>query len=169
MIAPIRYPASICISVDDEVVHGIPGPRRLKAGQLVTLDVAAEVGLGPNEILPYGRNKAKIAPEAVAKRTPKGRLVLVTGINPTPAGEGKSTVTIGVTQAADLLAYRQQCIDQVLSSDLGMSEDYVLRQINRQCSTPRRIAASPVVPVCIRVFVGGATPLARRVPGCKTV
>ena len=63
------------------------------------VDVAAEVGLGPDEILPYGRNKAKIAPEAIAKRKPKGRLVLVTGINPTPAGEGKSTVTIGVTQA----------------------------------------------------------------------
>ncbi len=63
------------------------------------VDVAAEVGLGPDEILPYGRNKAKIAHEAIAKRKPKGRLVLVTGINPTPAGEGKSTVTIGVTQA----------------------------------------------------------------------
>jgi formate--tetrahydrofolate ligase len=62
-------------------------------------DVAAEVGLGPDEILPYGRYKAKIAPEAIAKRTPKGRLVLVTGINPTPAGEGKSTCTIGVSQA----------------------------------------------------------------------
>jgi hypothetical protein len=76
---------------------------------------------------------------------------------------------MGVPQAADLLAYRQQCIDQVLSSDLGMTEEYVLRQINRQCSTPRRIAASHVVPICIRVFVGEATPLARRVPGCKTV
>jgi formate--tetrahydrofolate ligase len=63
------------------------------------VDVAAEVGLGPDEILPYGRTKAKIAPEAVARRKPTGRLVLVTGINPTPAGEGKSTVTIGVTQA----------------------------------------------------------------------
>jgi formate--tetrahydrofolate ligase len=62
-------------------------------------DVAAEIGLGPDEILPYGRHKAKIAPEAIAKRTPKGRLVLVTGINPTPAGEGKSTCTIGVSQA----------------------------------------------------------------------
>ena len=62
-------------------------------------DVAAEVGLGPDEVLLYGRNKAKIAPEAIARRQPKGRLVLVTGINPTPAGEGKSTVTIGVTQA----------------------------------------------------------------------
>ncbi|HEU5304560.1 MAG TPA: formate--tetrahydrofolate ligase [Gemmatimonadales bacterium] len=62
-------------------------------------DVAAEVGLGPDEILPYGRYKAKISAEAIAKRKPRGRLVLVTGINPTPAGEGKSTVTVGVSQA----------------------------------------------------------------------
>jgi formate--tetrahydrofolate ligase len=62
-------------------------------------DVAAEVGLKPDEILPYGRYKAKVSAEAVARRKPKGRLVLVTGINPTPAGEGKSTVTVGVAQA----------------------------------------------------------------------
>ena len=62
-------------------------------------DVAAEVGLGPDDILPYGRYKAKISPEAIARRQPSGRLVLVTGINPTPAGEGKSTVTVGVAQA----------------------------------------------------------------------
>ncbi len=62
-------------------------------------EVAGEVGLGPDEILPYGRYKAKISAEAIAKRKPKGRLVLVTGINPTPAGEGKSTVTVGVSQA----------------------------------------------------------------------
>jgi formate--tetrahydrofolate ligase len=62
-------------------------------------EVAEEVGLTGDEILPYGRYKAKISAEAIAKRTPKGRLVLVTGINPTPAGEGKSTVTVGVTQA----------------------------------------------------------------------
>ena len=37
------YPGSICVSVDDEVVHGIPGLRILEKGQLVTLDVAAEV------------------------------------------------------------------------------------------------------------------------------
>ncbi len=62
-------------------------------------DVAAEAGLGPDEFLPYGRFKAKITAEAVAARHPTGRLVLVTGINPTPAGEGKSTVTVGVAQA----------------------------------------------------------------------
>ena len=62
-------------------------------------DVAAELGLGPDDILPYGRYKAKIGAEAVARARPRGRLVLVTGINPTPAGEGKSTVTVGVAQA----------------------------------------------------------------------
>jgi formate--tetrahydrofolate ligase len=62
-------------------------------------DVAGELGLGPDEILPYGRYKAKISAEAIARRKPTGRLVLVTGINPTPAGEGKSTVTVGVSQA----------------------------------------------------------------------
>ncbi|MEK6596948.1 MAG: formate--tetrahydrofolate ligase, partial [Gemmatimonadota bacterium] len=63
------------------------------------LEVAAEAGLGPDEVLPYGRNKAKVTPEAIGSRSPTGRLVLVTGISPTPAGEGKSTVTVGVGQA----------------------------------------------------------------------
>ncbi|MEK7381139.1 MAG: formate--tetrahydrofolate ligase, partial [Gemmatimonadota bacterium] len=63
------------------------------------LEVAAEAGLGPDEVLPYGRNKAKVTPEAISRRSPTGRLVLVTGISPTPAGEGKSTVTVGVSQA----------------------------------------------------------------------
>jgi formate--tetrahydrofolate ligase len=66
-------------------------------------DVADEVGLGPDDILPYGRYKAKISAEAIRARTPTGRLVLVTGINPTPAGEGKSTVTVGVSQALRLM------------------------------------------------------------------
>jgi len=78
-------------------------PSDIAIAQAATLrpiaEVAAEAGLGPDEILPYGRHKAKITPEAIAARPPRGRLVLVTGINPTPAGEGKSTVTVGVSQA----------------------------------------------------------------------
>src|ERR687894_2178203 len=80
-----------------------PVPSDIAIAQAARLrpigDVAAELGLGPDDILPYGRYKAKISADAVARRTPKGRLVLVTGINPTPAGEGKSTVTVGVSQA----------------------------------------------------------------------
>jgi formate--tetrahydrofolate ligase len=62
-------------------------------------DVAAELGLTDDEVELYGKYKAKIALRALERRKPKGRLVLVTGISPTPAGEGKSTVTVGVTQA----------------------------------------------------------------------
>jgi formate--tetrahydrofolate ligase len=62
-------------------------------------DVAAELGLSDDELELYGKYKAKISLRALRQRTPRGRLVLVTGINPTPAGEGKSTVTVGVTQA----------------------------------------------------------------------
>jgi formate--tetrahydrofolate ligase len=80
-----------------------PVPSDIAIAQAAKLrpiaDVASEVGLKPEEILPYGRYKAKVSAEAIAKRKPKGRLVLVTGINPTPAGEGKSTVTVGVAQA----------------------------------------------------------------------
>ncbi len=61
-------------------------------------EVAAELGLSPDEIDPYGKYKAKIDLE-VAQRPRRGRLVLVTGINPTAAGEGKSTTLVGVTQA----------------------------------------------------------------------
>ncbi len=62
-------------------------------------EVAAELGLGPDEILPFGHTKAKITLPALEARPPSGRLVLVTGINPTTAGEGKSTVTVGLAQA----------------------------------------------------------------------
>ncbi len=62
-------------------------------------DVAAELGLRDDDIELYGRHKAKIGLAAVAQRPPRGRLVLVTGINPTPAGEGKSTVLVGLGQA----------------------------------------------------------------------
>ena len=62
------------------------------------VDVAAELGLSPDELELYGKYKAKI-PFEIAQRPARGRLVLVTGINPTAAGEGKSTTLVGVTQA----------------------------------------------------------------------
>ena len=62
------------------------------------LDVAADLGLAADDIDLYGRYKAKI-PLEVASRPVRGRLVLVTAINPTPAGEGKSTVSVGLSQA----------------------------------------------------------------------
>ncbi len=64
-------------------------------------DVAASLGLGEEDIEPYGRYKAKLTDEYIKSigDRPDGRLVLVTAINPTPAGEGKTTQTIGIGEA----------------------------------------------------------------------
>lgn len=63
--------------------------------------VAQKMGLGENDIDLYGKYKAKISLDVLRKNENKkdGKLILVTAINPTPAGEGKSTVTIGLADA----------------------------------------------------------------------
>ncbi|CCJ67563.1 MULTISPECIES: formate--tetrahydrofolate ligase [Leuconostoc] len=66
-------------------------------------EIAASAGLQPQEIEPYGYDKAKIKLDPEVKRpTDLGKLILVTSINPTPAGEGKSTVTVGLADALKL-------------------------------------------------------------------
>jgi formate--tetrahydrofolate ligase len=60
--------------------------------------VAADLGLAADALEPYGRHIAKL-PLELAERPAKGRLVLVTAINPTPVGEGKTTVSVGLAQA----------------------------------------------------------------------
>ena len=63
-------------------------------------EIAAKLGLNVDNIEPYGHYKAKINPAEAFKLPEKqGRLILVTAINPTPAGEGKTTVTIGLADA----------------------------------------------------------------------
>lgn len=62
------------------------------------VDVARDIGLTADDLEQYGKYKAKV-PLALTQQPPRGRLVLVTAINPTPAGEGKSTVSVGLTQA----------------------------------------------------------------------
>ena len=62
------------------------------------VDVARDIGLSADDIEQYGKFKAKL-PLDVTQRPARGRLVLVTAINPTPAGEGKSTVSVGLAQA----------------------------------------------------------------------
>ncbi len=59
-------------------------------------EIAASVGLSGDEIEQYGRYKAKIAPSVMARSRADGKLILVTAITPTPAGEGKTTTTIGL-------------------------------------------------------------------------
>ena len=62
-------------------------------------DVAEDLGLDRNSIIPYGHFKAKIPLDAIREDGRRGKMVVVTGITPTPAGEGKTTTTVGLTQA----------------------------------------------------------------------
>lgn len=64
-------------------------------------EIASDLGISPEYIEPYGHYKAKLS-ESLYKKTedkPDGKLVLVTAINPTPAGEGKTTVSVGLAQS----------------------------------------------------------------------
>ena len=65
------------------------------------VEIAKRLGLTEDDIEQYGKYKAKVSLDVLQKRKdkPNGKLILVTAITPTPAGEGKSTVTIGLTQA----------------------------------------------------------------------
>ena len=60
-------------------------------------EVAATIGIEEEDLELYGKYKAKISDELIARshNNPDGKLILVTAINPTPAGEGKTTVTVG--------------------------------------------------------------------------
>ena len=77
-------------------------PSDIAIAQAATLrpitDVAADIGLGPDDLDLYGKYKAKVALE-LTTRPAKGKLVIVTAINPTAAGEGKTTTSVGLAQA----------------------------------------------------------------------
>lgn len=72
-----------------------------EASMIHIRDVAAKLGIKEDELEFYGKYKAKLSDELWdnIKDNPNGKLVLVTAINPTPAGEGKTTVTVGLGQA----------------------------------------------------------------------
>lgn len=70
-------------------------------------DIANELGLHPDDVVPYGRDKAKIELSALTRpRRGEGKLVLVSAITPTPAGEGKTTTSIGLAMGLRKLGKR---------------------------------------------------------------
>lgn len=98
-------------------------PTDIEIAQSVTprpiADVAADAGLTPDELEPYGRYKAKISLTTLErlKDRPNGKLVLVTAITPTPAGEGKTTVTIGLAQGLNRIGVN--CVAALREPSLG--------------------------------------------------
>ena len=70
------------------------------------IDIAREkLGIGPEDLEPYGHYKAKVSMDFIKalKDRPNGKLILVSAITPTPAGEGKTTTTVGLTDALNHL------------------------------------------------------------------
>ena len=83
----------------------MPLPPAIEIARRATLlpmdDIAAQMGIAPDFLEPYGANVAKVsldAVEALADR-PRARYVVVTAVTPTPLGEGKTTTTVGLGQA----------------------------------------------------------------------
>ena len=66
-------------------------------------EIAANLGLQGEDVIPYGHYKAKLNHKLAKADKPEGKLILVTAISPTPAGEGKTTTSVGLADAMNAL------------------------------------------------------------------
>ncbi len=71
-----------------------------------TAQMAARLGLDEKYVIPYGHDKAKVSLEVLKQDRKRGRLILVSALTPTPAGEGKTTVSIGLAQGLQAVGQR---------------------------------------------------------------
>ena len=72
-------------------------------------EIAAKLGLGEEDLIPYGHDKAKVEPVVYRDKPRRGKLILVTAINPTPAGEGKTTTSVGLADGLQRLG-KKTCL-----------------------------------------------------------
>ena len=112
-----------------------------QAHQLAPItDIAAKAGVGEEALIPYGKHMAKVDITQVPAGNP-GKLVVVTGVSPTPAGEGKSTTLIGLTDALAklgqnaMVALREPSLGPVMgikggAAGGGYSQVVPMEQIN---------------------------------------
>ncbi|MEM9437873.1 MAG: formate--tetrahydrofolate ligase [Pseudomonadota bacterium] len=87
-------------------------------------EIGAKLGIGAKDLLPYGHDKAKVSQEFInsTKSREDGKLILVTAINPTPAGEGKTTTTVGLGDGLNAIG-KNACIcirEASLGPNFGM-------------------------------------------------
>jgi len=87
-------------------------------------EIGAKLGIGAEDLIPYGHDKAKVSQRFIdsVQGRPNGRLILVTAINPTPAGEGKTTTTVGLGDGLNRIGKRAAiCIREAsLGPNFGM-------------------------------------------------
>ncbi|MCB6178403.1 formate--tetrahydrofolate ligase [Rhodobacter sp. Har01] len=95
-----------------------------EANKKPIMEIGARLGIPAEHLLPYGHDKAKVGQEFIAslKDRPDGKLILVTAINPTPAGEGKTTTTVGLGDGLNRIGKRAViCIREAsLGPNFGM-------------------------------------------------
>ena len=106
----VKYPGALSVmSVKSEEQHKKP-KSDIEISQAAkmrpVIEIAKErLGIPPESVLPYGHYKAKISLDYIdtLKKKPDGKLILVTAITPTPAGEGKTTTTVGLGDALNAI------------------------------------------------------------------
>ncbi|MDG1459851.1 MAG: formate--tetrahydrofolate ligase [Pseudoprimorskyibacter sp.] len=88
------------------------------------LEIGSGIGIGSDDLLPYGHDKAKVSQSFInsVQDRPDGKLILVTAINPTPAGEGKTTTTVGLGDGLNRIGKKAMiCIREAsLGPNFGM-------------------------------------------------
>ncbi|WP_439124144.1 formate--tetrahydrofolate ligase [Marivita sp.] len=87
-------------------------------------EIGEKIGIGSDDLLPYGHDKAKVSQTFInsVQDRPDGKLILVTAINPTPAGEGKTTTTVGLGDGLNHIGKKAMvCIREAsLGPNFGM-------------------------------------------------
>ena len=95
-----------------------------EANKLPIQEIGAKLGIESDDLLPYGHDKAKVSQRFIdsVKSRENGKLVLVTAINPTPAGEGKTTTTVGLGDGLNRIGKKAAvCIREAsLGPNFGM-------------------------------------------------
>ncbi|MEQ8666550.1 MAG: formate--tetrahydrofolate ligase [Rhodospirillales bacterium] len=95
-----------------------------KANKQPIQEIGAKLGIDPEHLLPFGHDKAKVSADFISSLSdrPDGNLILVTAINPTPAGEGKTTTTVGLGDGLNMIGKKTAiCIREAsLGPNFGM-------------------------------------------------
>ena len=108
-------------------------------------EIAAGLGLADEDVIPYGRYKAKINHRLIHKASKQGKLILVTAISPTPAGEGKTTTSVGLADAMNalgkktMLCLREPSLGPVFGVKGGAAGGGYAQVVPMEDINPRRI------------------------------
>ena len=104
-------------------------------------EIAGKLGLQGEDIIPYGHYKAKLNHKLAKSDKPEGKLILVTAISPTPAGEGKTTTSVGLADAMNalgkktMLCLREPSLGPVFGIKGGAAGGAMLRSCRWRTST----------------------------------